>query len=304
MAKKKIFITGGSGLLGSNLAYILRENHEVYATYNTHYVSIPNVTFMQIDLTDEICSSKIASINPDCIIHCAALTNIDQCETDPDRAYLYNVTASKYIAQAAQQISAYLMYVSTDAVYNGFSGPYSEDDETQPINVYGKTKLEAEKMIGELQQRSCIVRTNFYGWNKINKFSLAEWVIDRLSNNGTLPGFTNVVFNPLFVNTVADILMSLYSQEYTGIVNVGSSEICSKYEFAQKIADVFNFDKSLIQPVSVEDVNLKAPRSKDLSLNVTRLENLLGIRLPDTLEGLNAMKQLRDGGYVRSLKGE
>lgn len=298
----KILITGGSGLLGSNIAKLATLKFEVYATYNKNKVGMKDVHFFQIDLTKKEPIVKIEQIKPDFIIHCAALTNVEYCEDRPDEAYNQNVLASVNIAKIAKKIGAYLIHISTDSVFDGTKGNYKEDDMANPINIYGRTKLEAEQKILSIHSHSCIVRTNFYGWNKRDKFSLAEWMLNELTNNEELSGLKDVYFSPIFVNDLAEVLFKLQGRKYKGIIHIAGRETCSKLDFAYILAEVFDLDVGLIKPLSIYELGLKASRGKNISLNVAKAEKILKVDLPTVKEGLEEMKKLREEGYVKELK--
>jgi len=263
---------------------------------------LKDVHFFQIDLTKKEQLVKIEQIKPDFIIHCAAITNVDYCEAHPDEAYNQNVLTSINIAEIAKKIRAYLIHISTDSVFDGTKGNYKENGTPNPTNVYGKTKLEAEQKILSIHAYSCIVRTNIFGWNKRDKFSLAEWMLNKLTNNEELPALKDIYFSPILVNDLAELLFKLQEKNYEGIIHVGGSETCSKLDFANMIAEVFDLDKSLIKPVSIHELGLKAPRGKNTSLNVSKAEKILKEHLSKVKEGLRKMKKLREEGYVEELK--
>ena len=298
----KILITGGSGLLGSNIAKLAASEFDVHATYNKNKVRIKDVHFFQLDLTKKEQLVKIEQIRPDFIIHCAAITNVDYCEDHPNEAYNQNVLTSINIAEIAKKIRAYLIHISTDSVFDGEKGDYKEDDTPNPINIYGKTKLKAEQNVLSTHAHSCVVRTNIYGWNKRDKFSLAEWMLNKLTNNEELPALKDVYFSPILVNDLAEVLFKLQERKYAGIIHIAGSEICSKLDFAYMVAEVFELDKSLIKPVSIHELGLKAPRGKNTSLNVSKAEKILKEHLPKAKDGLVKMKKLREEGYVEELK--
>jgi len=299
---EKLLITGGSGLLGSNIAKIGTSRFKIMATYHTHPVDIEGVRCVKADLRKKEDLEILRDFAPKAIIHCAALTNIDVCEDDPDAAYSHNVIASKHMAEVARDIGAYLIHISTDNVFDGEKGNYKETDATNPLNVYGRTKLEAEKEVLSADPSACIVRTNIFGWNKLNKLSLAEWMIATLEQSKELPGFTDAVFSSILVNDLAEILFELFEKQPAGIVHIGSRDFCTKYEFAQKIADLYGFNKDLIKPVSSQDVGLRAPRARNLSLDVSKIRSMLSFPLPDIQGGLQRMKELRNAHYVTGLK--
>ncbi|VAW48809.1 dTDP-4-dehydrorhamnose reductase [hydrothermal vent metagenome] len=298
----KILITGGSGLLGSNIAKLAGSQFEVYATYFHNKVFLKDVNFLGIDLTDKEALKQVREIKPNFIIHSAAATNIDYCEENPQEAHRHNVLASRYMAEMAKEIGAYFIYISTDCVFDGKKGNYTEEDKVGPINIYGETKLEGERQVLDLYSSSCIVRTNIYGWNKLNKFSLAEWMIAKLSQGNELPGFRDVLFSPILVNDLTKILFKLYEKKYPGILHVGAKELCSKLDFAYKIAEVFSFDKNYIKSVDYKDIGLKAPRGQNMSFNISKAQEVLSEELPDIRSGLKKMKQLQEEKYVDELK--
>jgi len=300
---EKLFITGGSGLLGSNLAKVAVGKFQVYATYNRHEVSMPGVEFLKMDLSNEAELAKIEDIKPKYIINCAALTNIDLCEKDKSESYKQNVLIAVHMAKIAQKTGAYLVHLSTDAFFDG-AGNCKEDEVARPNNVYAKDKLEAEKQVLSQCPSACVVRTNIYGWNKQDKFSLAEWMLNKLQTNQELPGFKDVYYTPIFVNDLAQALFRLLDIQPQGIIHVAGKESLSKLEFAHRLAKEFNLNEDLIKPVAVSDVKLTAPRGNNTSLDVSKAEEILGIKLPNASEGLKHMRALLENGYYKELKGE
>jgi len=302
---QKIIITGASGLLGSNMIKTTSKDFELFGIYNNNKVKFNRKTsLLKIDLTKREQLSGIIKINPDLIIHCAAYTNVDGCEKNPDLAHLINVEGTRNILEVAKKTDAFLIHISTDAVFDGKKGNYSEKDNTNPINAYAKSKLEAEEVITKEDIDSCIVRTTIYGWNKLDKFSLAEWMINKFESKLEFSAFYDVIFSPILTNNLTPALFEIYKKKITGILNVAGSKSCSKYEFAQLIADVFSFDKELIKKTSIDEIGLLAKRAKNLSLNVSKAQKTLDTKLLDTKQGLKEMKRLKDKGYVKELKNK
>jgi dTDP-4-dehydrorhamnose reductase len=302
---KKIFVTGGSGLLGSNIINMALSKFDVYSNYNINKVELKRVSFHKIDLSqpDEI--KIIEEINPDLIVHCAALTNVDYCEKDADMAYKINVLATVNLIKIAKKIKAHVIYISTDSIFDGEKGNYRENDTKNPLNLYGKTKSEAEDKVLSGYDNSCIIRTNIYGWNRlVDKFSLAEWIMNKLKRNEMVPGISDVFFTPILVNDLSNIIFKLYNKRYKGVLHVGSRDKCSKFDFAFKLARIFEFNKELVQPISIDDLKLKALRGRDMSLDVSKVKRYLQVELPSIEEGLKKMKYLRDSGYLKKLRNE
>ena len=200
-----------------------------------------NVHLFQNDLTRKENLNEIEEINPGFIIHCAALTNVDYCEEHANEAYNRNILSSIHIAKIAKKIGAHLIYISTDSVFDGEKGGYKEEDMPNPVNIYGRTKLEAERKVLSICPRSCVVRTSIYGWNKTAKFSLAEWMLDKLTKNEGLLALKDIFFSPILVNDLAEILFKLQKEEFRGVIHIAGKELCSKLDFAYNISYVKSY---------------------------------------------------------------
>lgn len=283
--RKRLLIIGGSGFLGSNIARITSSDFEVYATYNSNPLQIRGCKFVPLDIRDKNqVSSVFKEIKPDVVIHTAALTLVDYCEEHAGEAWMINVVGTENVALAMKEIGGKLIYISTDAVFNGEKGMYSEEDNPNPLNVYAKTKLEGEKIVQHWLLGSLIIRTAFYGWSLRNK--LAGWVVANLRRGVSLSLFTDIFFSPIFVGNLVEVMIEMYHQNLGGVYHVVGSERCSKYDFGLAIAQVFGLDKGYIQPSSVYEVGLVAPRAKDLSLDVTKISRLINTRLLNVEQGI------------------
>ncbi|MCD4730072.1 MAG: SDR family oxidoreductase [Bacteroidales bacterium] len=300
---KKLLVTGASGLLGSNLAHMASDNFEVYATYNTNYVSISGCKCLKLDITNiNDVSRIIEAIKPDLIVHCAANTDVDYCEKNHVEAWNQNVKGTANLAHAAEKSNAFMIYISTDSVFDGMRGNYSEDDIPNPINYYAQTKLEGEQVIQKYKIDYLIARTNIYGWNYLNKNSFAEWIMQSLQAHKKITLFNDVYFSPILVNNLIDVLFNLYQKNTRGVYHISGSECCSKLQFGENVADVFNFDTKYIEQISVDEKNLFAQRPKNTSLNVDRASELSDVKLLNVHDGLLKMKQLASVKYVNQLK--
>ena len=298
------FVTGASGLLGANLVLHLRQlGQNVIALYHKHRFIAPKVESLQADLTDrQLVNGLLQRFRPNWVIHCAAITNVDWCEEHPAAAYRVNVEASCNLAAAAARIGAGMVYISTDSVFDGRIGDYSEKNRPSPINVYAKSKLAGEKAVQEQLPSCLIVRTNIYGWNMQEKQSLAEWMISQLELGRFVPAFYDVIFTPVLVNDLSKILFEMITRRLMGLYHVGSSQAYSKYEFALEVADVFDLNKELIKPISIDDSALQALRPKNTSLKTDKVAQVLRIPMPTVRSGLQHLKLRRDSGWVTKLK--
>lgn len=271
---KKILITGTRGMLGKDIYRILRTNEQylLYAINRKKDIHIPNS--YDIDIRDYQRVTKIINtINPDVIIHTAALVDVDYCEKNKGIAFDINVNASKHLAMLAKQ----MVYISTDSVYNGFDGNFKETNAINPINYYAETKSNAEDEILKNNSNSIIIRTNIYGYHMPLSKSLFEWGYRNLSQSSQIKGFNDVVFNPLYTKQLAFAIKSLLNTDFTGILNIGCDDHLTKYEFLMKLANTFKFDERLIRPISVDEGLLNAKRPKNTVLNLEKMKDVLGL---------------------------
>jgi len=299
---KRLLVTGASGLLGFNLA--LRESAHRDVTGITYSQGLTGTPFnaVSLDLTNtEAVNRLIDQLEPEGIIHCAAMANIDACEKDPYQAERINAEVPGEIARICQSRGIRMVHLSTDAVFDGSRGGYLETDATNPLSIYAQTKLQGEQSVLKADPDAVVARVNFYGWSLTGKRSLAEFFYYNLSAGKAVNGFTDVEFCPLFVNHLADVLMLLLEGNFSRIYHVVNPISLTKYEFGCRIADVFGFDKGLIKPVSVLDGGLTARRSPKLTLNTAKLQAALPVALPDLQDGIQYFAAQQTAGYPESI---
>jgi len=280
-SKKRLLITGVSGLLGNSLALHFRNIYTVYGQYNYHPVQIDGVVTLPADLTDaDQVATLLEDLQPNIVIHCASLANVDECESRPQAAIEINTTATGRVATVTRKQGAQLVYISTDSVYADSLNSHRENKRLNPQNVYGQTKYDGEQQA--LINTDCLVlRTNFFGYNIRDKHSLAEWIIARLSSKEMIHGFTDAFFSTIYTMELARVIEIALQRKLSGIFNCGSPTPCSKFEFAQKLARRFGYPEKLILPGSIDDHSLKAKRAKNLGMDVSRLEKALNYPMPD-----------------------
>jgi len=292
-------ITGASGLLGGSLILRAAElQRSVVGVSRQNPLDLPYVHCL--NLKDFDATRKIVlDLRPSAIIHCAAATDVDYCESHTGEAHENNVRASVLLARLASEISAQFMQISTDSVFDGHRGNYSEADTPLPLNVYARTKLLAEQEVARAHPGALIVRVNFYGLNRHGRKGLAQWILDRLSRGETLQGFTDVFFCPLLVNDLAEILLTIQDLELAGIYHVVGSERISKFEFAMRLATAFGFDPDRVIPSSIADANLRATRPQDTSLRTEKICRALGRPIPDVISGIQRFRDLNEEYCLR-----
>jgi dTDP-4-dehydrorhamnose reductase len=298
----RILITGASGLLGLNLALETTRRHTVFGTVNHHSLKTDAFTVIQTDLLVPGAVERLLdTTKPDWIIHCAALANLDACEADPLLAQQLNTELPRTLARYVARSGARLVHVSTDAVFDGLRGDYSEGDIPTPVGEYSRTKLEGELAVADADPTAIIARVNFYGWSLTGNRSLAEFFFTNLRVHKRVMGFTDVFFCPLLANDLANILVRMLESNQSGLYHVVSSESLSKYDFGLRLAERFNLDGSLIIPSSVTQAGLKAARSLNLTLRSDKLVHALGEPIPNLSTGLDKFYTLYQQGYPHML---
>jgi dTDP-4-dehydrorhamnose reductase len=301
--KQKMLITGVSGLLGNNLAYYFKDKFDILGLYNTHPVSIDGIYTEKCQLSNPDNIKRIISdYEPEIIIHCASVANVDECELNRDATKRINVLGTRDIVRAVTDKEVRLIYISTDSVYDGVKGNFSEDDgKINPQNYYGLSKYEGELEICK-KQNSLIFRTNIFGWNIQDKKSIGEWVLEALKAKRKVKGFKDTYFSSIYTMELARVIDMAIRRNLTGVFNCGGLDSCSKYEFALKIADYFGLDKTSITPVTIDDHNFKAKRGKNLTLNVSKLQKILDYRLPTIDQSIEAFYRDYKCGLPEEIK--
>lgn len=299
-----LLVTGAGGLLGANLLLAARRlGYEATGITYRHTLRIPGVAVLSADLTDKAATrSLISELRPTIVIHCAAATNVDWCEDNPQEAEKINVDASRWLAEMAGQLEAQFVYISTDSIFDGQRGDYREEDEPAPVNRYAQSKLLGERAVLGSNSAALVARVNIYGWNVQNKQSLGEWVLERLRAGDEVPGFTDIFFSPILVNDLSEQLLAMLHKTVTGTYHVAGSERVSKYEFARRVATVFGFDPAQVRPAQLSQAGLRARRPLDVSLNTQKVGEALGRAMPNVDAGLYRFRDLQDSGYVDEIK--
>jgi len=225
---------------------------------------MPNCTKLDISNIDNV--EKITKrFNPDFIINFASQNNVDFLESNPELAMTVNCHGASNVAKIANETKTKLLHVSTDSVFDGIKGNYSETDQPNPINVYAKSKHAGELSVIKNCKNSIITRTNFYGINPDKKYFL-NWILEQLKNNLPMTGFTDVIFSPLNTINLAQMLLELIETSFNGIIHLSSNNSISKYDFISKIILSLNLSPSLVTPGEISSLNFKAKRPKNTSL--------------------------------------
>lgn len=298
----RLLVTGASGLLGLNLCLMSAQEHELTGVVNRQKLQDAPFNIVQTNLLAENSASRLLDqIQPEYIIHCAAMANVDDCERDPLTAQEINAQVPAQLAALCAERGIGFMHISTDAVFDGSRGDYDEQDDPKPLSVYARTKLEGEQLVLDANSDALVLRVNFYGFSLSGKRSLAEFFLNNLTAGNTVKGFTDVLFCPLYVADLVDVIFDGIHKKLDGIYHAVSPECLSKYDFGCRIAQKFGLDSGLIKPVSVNNGNLVAKRSLNLTLCVDKLQ-AAGVQLPDQAAGMERFFEQYKHGYPGLIK--
>ena len=271
---KKILITGGSGLLGSNLALRLRKNYEVLILLNKIKINIPSTINANAQSSlDEIFSS----FRPDLVINTVALTNIELCEEKPLLAQKINVAFLKKVILFCKKYNSKILHISTDHMSDGLNALVNEEHILYPMNQYAKTKLKAEKTLKLEVPESLIIRTNFFGWGPGYRKSFSDRIINEIKKKREIYLFKDAFFSPVSIRTLCEQIIKLCEINANGVYNVSSNDRISKLQFGLMLCDYFKLDQKLIIPSSIEDQKQLVIRPRDTSLDNKKISDLLKI---------------------------
>jgi len=256
MANKRILVTGAAGQLGQAVMDVFASDFEILGTDVLIPEGHKDIHLMDISNPESI-AAVLKEFNPDVVLNLAAMTNVDGCEREPEKAQLLNCTAVRYLRDA---FDGKLVHISTDYVFDGNYGPYNETDHTNPINVYGRTKKESEDLVAGSPKPYLIIRTNVVFDYTETQASFAKWVVDSLREGKNIRVVDDQWNNPTWTVDLAQKIAVLIQVNASGCVHYGGADYLNRYRFAQKIANRFKLDVSLISRIKTSDLKQDAPR--------------------------------------------
>ncbi len=280
---KKILITGSNGLLGQTLLNLVlkeKNNYEVIGfSRGKNRSGRTDFTYISIDITDkDLLKKRILEINPDVIVHTAAMTNVDACEDDKKGCDLLNIDVVGSLADISKTINAHLIHISTDFIFDGKKGFYKETDTPNPLSYYGLSKLKSEEILVNSTINYTILRTILvYGFvYKMTRNNIVLWVKKMLEEKKEITIVNDQFRMPTYAEDLALACKMAIDKKAIGVFNISSNTLLSIYEIAQQIADIFNLDKSLIKPISTATLNQKAIRPVKTGFNLEKTNKELG----------------------------
>jgi dTDP-4-dehydrorhamnose reductase len=293
---KKILITGSNGLLGQKLVQLMsvapyNQTSKLIATARgeNRLQSVQNFTYIPMDITHrEQVLRVIFEEKPDSIIHTAAMTQVDDCESQKELCWDLNVNAVKYLAEASKENNSFLVHLSTDFIFDGTAGPYTEEAEPNPLSYYAESKLESEKIVQSAGIRWAIARTILvYGIAEaMSRSNIILWVKKSLEEGKTIQVVDDQWRTPTLAEDLAMGCYLIAQKEAEGIFNISGYELLTPYDMAMQTADFFNLDKSLIVKTDASKFTQPAKRPPRTGFIIDKAREVLGYHPCSFKEGI------------------
>lgn len=280
-------------MLGKDLVdiFVKDKKYQVFGLSRKATTGKKGLNSLDVDLTSTLALKKILKkIQPEIVIHCAAIVNVDLCEKNHKAANRLHMKATEVLAGYRGNKKKFV-YISTDSVFDGQRGNYKETDKPNPLNYYALSKLKGEKAALKINPNSLVIRTNIYGFHVPEGNSLVEWALDNFRQNKKINGFKDVYFNPLYTKQLAIIVKKIIEKkEIRGIINAASKKSVSKYNFLRLLAKTFRNKENIVNPISVDDLELIAKRPRNTTLNINKLKKIIK-NIPTVEQGLRELKK-------------
>ena len=293
----KVLITGSNGLLGQKLLHKLRVDEEinlVAISRGKNRVSEKNgYTYFDLDITDnDEVERVIVEQMPDVVINTAAMTNVDMCEDKKDACDALNVNAVQYLADACQKIDAHLIQISTDFIFDGEDGPYTEEDKPNPLSYYGLSKLKSEQLLQAHTVKWTIVRTIivFGTGEKLSKGNIVLWAKGALEKGDPLNIIDDQFRAPTLAEDLADACILAAKKKAYGIFNASGKDIMSVYEMVERIRKYYGLDTTNLSRISTSILNQKAKRPPKTGFILNKAKSVLGYNPHSFEECLSIIK--------------
>jgi len=289
----RVLITGANGMLGEKCVRLLSPGHDVYTIDLADALLYPaKASYEKLDITDASATKSYLQHNePEVIINCAAFTDVDGCELQREKAWLVNVKGVAHLISAFQSFGRHFIHISTDYVFNGQNGPYSEDDPVCPINYYGETKLASEGLCARFKGLVTILRTNvLFGSAASPQACFVHWVRNKLEKRESIRVVNDQFGNPTWADSLAEAIQLIVTHQTGGVYHFGGRDFLNRFEFALQIAAVFNLDPTLIRSITTSALGQRARRPYRSGLITTKIQHDLPVKICSIREALMAMK--------------
>ena len=301
--KENILITGGSGLLALNWATSMREKFNITLGLHDRKVNLKDIKSILLDLGSKEALTKVFDeLQLQLVIHAAGLTSVEACEANPTLAKYINVDLTKSLVMACANLNIPMVYISTDHLFSGNESLIDEDFPVSPMNIYAKTKVEAETYVQNAYPEALIIRTNFYAWGSSYRHSFSDMVIKNLRAGKRVSLFKDIYYTPMLVEPLVHTVHELVQKKAQGIFNVVGDSRISKYDFGLKLAKEFSLDNSLIDEGKIIDKTSLVNRPHDMSLSNQKVSNYLGRKMGGLDQHILKLKAQEASGLAQELQ--
>ena len=298
MIRKKVLVTGSNGLLGQKIIYSLIERKDIDLLASSkglnRLITKSGYRYVDLDITkNEEVKKVFENENPDAVINCAAMTNVDYCEENQDSCWEINVKAVENLAKSCEVSKSHLLHLSTDFVFDGKSGPYNENDKPNPLHFYAKSKLKSEEIVKKIMTNWTIARTIIiYGiTDNMSRSNIVLWAKKEIENGNTINVVNDQLRSPTLAEDLAKGCISIIDKSAFGLYHLSGPKTYSILDLVHKVADFYNLDKSLILPVTSASLNQSATRPLSTGFDITKAKKDLDFNPVDFLEGIKIMDQ-------------
>ena len=275
MGITKILVTGSAGLVGTQIVRdLVNNNIQVYSCYNQTKPELGIITHLDLTKKDDIVNT-MNRIKPDVVIHLGAMTDVELCETETELAKKINTDATEILALESEKYNTFFVYMSTDYVFDGKVGMKKENDKTNPINFYGKSKLDGERVFKKITTPNVIVRTSTPFGIHSKKISFPIWVKKNLELKKEISVVVNQYTSPSYVPNISKMIIEIMERKITGIIHLAGATKISRYDFAVQISKIINVNKQFLKLTKMDQMDWKAQRPADSSLSVSKANKIL-----------------------------
>jgi dTDP-4-dehydrorhamnose reductase len=274
---KKVLILGGSGLLGLNLIYHLRDDFDITSSYNS---SLPNIKCNWIKFNTDDLERLLGQFNYDVVINCIGITNVDLCEIKVKESNKVNAEFPRRLAEVCKRFNSKLIHISTDGFESSPGDVRDENVKPISINTYSASKLRGESFVLSASPINLVFRTNFFGFARKGRNSLLEWIITESATSNQIHGITDVYFSPVSTKFLSSVIRESIQNNFKGLYNLSSDLCMSKLDFVKLSLTCLNFSHVKVLPITVDELNFVAKRPRYMCLNNNKIKRILSTSIP------------------------
>ena len=285
----KLFVLGGSGLIGIELIKKASISHQVFATYNNRNFTLPKISTLKFCFPNDLkkIEKNLLTEQPDVVINLIGVSELNYCENNKEKTYKLNTFFTKEISNICNKIHAKFIHISTDYVFDGTKGNYRENDKTNPINYYGYSKQISE--VETLRFSNNIVIRTASVYDLKFKSNFLSFVFKKLTKGEEIKAFDDILTTPIFVDELVESILRIMTSNKSGIFHISGDECVSRFDFAKIIAKKLGFSEELVIPSSVNSIE-QIPRPKNTCLNNNKIKEIFGIKFSTLDENLEKIK--------------